>query len=208
MEEIMNSKEFCLKAKMSLKKLETLEKKGEIVPIRKGRKRYYTEQMLADYLGIKLKNESKKKVRRKIIAYYRVSTNSQKKEMKNQKNFIEQFSINAGIPIDEYYFDIGSGINFKRKNFLKIIDMIENEEVSQLIVTHKDRLTRFAFDLIDERCKVKNVKLTVINLESTSPQQELVEDLMSIIHVFSCRLYGLRKYKNKISKDLKNDIDS
>ena len=113
----------------------------------------------------------------------------------------KSFSINSGIVIDEYLSDIGSGMNFKRKNFLKIIDDIENQKISKLIVTYKDRLTRFAFDLIQERCDKNNVELIVINLESTSPQQELVEDLMTIIHVFSSRLYGLRKYKKILKED-------
>lgn len=81
--------------------------------------------------------------------------------------------------------------------------MIENQEISTLIITYKDRLTRFAFDLIKERCKVNDVELIVINLETTSPQEELVEDLITIIHVFSRRLYGLRKYKSKIRKEFK-----
>ena len=199
------SKEFCSKIKVSMKTLENLEKKGIIEPIRKGHLRYYTEEHVEKYFGIKNEKEEKNK---KVIAYYRVSTNSQKKEMLNQRKTIESFSISKGIVINEYLSDIGSGMNFKRKNFLKIIDMIENKEISKLIVTYKDRLTRFAFDLIEERCKTNNVELIVINIESTSPQQELVEDLMTIIHVFSCRLYGLRKYKNKIKKDLDQEIDT
>ena len=199
------SKEFCSKIKVSMKTLENLEKKGIIEPIRKGHLRYYTDEHVEKYFGIKSEKEEKNK---KVIAYYRVSTNSQKKEMLNQRKIIESFSISKGIVIDEYLSDIGSGMNFKRKNFLKIVDMIENGEISKLIVTYKDRLTRFAFDLIEERCKVNNVELIVINIESTSPQQELVEDLMTIIHVFSCRLYGLRKYKNKIKKDLDQEIDT
>jgi len=199
------SKEFCSKIKVSMKTLENLEKKGIIEPIRKGHLRYYTDEHVEKYFGIKSEKEEKNK---KVIAYYRVSTNSQKKEMLNQRKTIESFSISKGIVIDEYLSDIGSGMNFKRKNFLKIVDMIENGEISKLIVTYKDRLTRFAFDLIEERCKVNNVELIVINIESTSPQQELVEDLMTIIHVFSCRLYGLRKYKNKIKKDLDQEIDT
>lgn len=200
----MRSKEFINKLGISKKKLENLEKEGTIIPIRKGRLKYYTEEMVDEYFG--LENNSKK-VSKKIIGYYRVSTNSQKKEMKYQREALENFSINSGKPIDIYLSDIGSGINFKRKNFLKIIDMIERREISELIVTYKDRLTRFGFDLIEERCNVNNIKLTVINLENSSPEKELVEDLMTIIHAFSSRLYGLRKYK-KIIKDDLNDNQS
>lgn len=200
----MRSKEFISKLGISKKKLENLEKEGVITPIRKGRLKYYTDEMVDEYFGLDTGN---KKVSKKVIGYYRVSTNSQKKEMKYQKEALENFSINSGKPIDEYLSDIGSGINFKRKNFLKIIDMIERREISELIVTYKDRLTRFGFDLIEERCNVNNVKLTVINLEKSSPEKELVEDLMTIIHVFSSRLYGLRKYKKTIKDDL-NDSQS
>lgn len=200
----MRSKEFINRLGISKKKLENLEKEGVITPIRKGRLKYYTEEMVDEYFGLET---NEKKVSKKVIGYYRVSTNSQKKEMKYQKEALENFSINSGKPIDEYLSDIGSGINFRRKNFLKIIDMIEKREISELIVTYKDRLTRFGFDLIEERCTANNVKLTVINLEKSSPEKELVEDLMTIIHVFSSRLYGLRKYK-KIIKDDLNDNQS
>jgi len=200
---IYKAKEFCEKLSISLKTLERLEKDGTITPIRKNsRTRFYTDEHIEKYLGLEI---VKKKDKRKVIAYYRVSTNSQKKEMIHQKDSIENFSINSGITVDEYLFDIGSGINFKRKNFLRIINMIENQEISKLIITYKDRLTRFAFDLIEERCKMNNVEIIIINLESTSPEKELVEDLMTIIHVFSCRLYGLRKYKKVLKKELDDD---
>lgn len=200
----MRSKEFINRLGISKKKLENLEKEGVITPIRRGRLKYYTEEMVDEYFGL---DTSEKKVSKKVIGYYRVSTNSQKKEMKYQKEALENFSINSGKPIDEYLSDIGSGVNFRRKNFLKIIDMIEKREISELIVTYKDRLTRFGFDLIEERCMVNNVKLTIINLEKSSPEKELVEDLMTILHAFSSRLYGLRKYK-KIIKDDLNDNQS
>lgn len=200
----MRSKEFINRLGISKKKLENLEKEGVITPIRKGRLKYYTEEMVDEYFGLET---NEKKVSKKVIGYYRVSTNSQKKEMEYQKEALENFSINSGNPIDEYLSDIGSGIDFKRRNFLKIIDMIEKREMSELIVTYKDRLTRFGFDLIEERCMVNNVKLTVINLEKSSPKKELIEDLMTIINVFSGRLHGLRKYK-KIIKDDLNDNQS
>ena len=195
---VMRSGEFIKRLGVSKKTLENLEKKQVIKPIRKGRLKYYTEEMVDEYFGLP---STKQKVNKKVIAYYRVSTNSQKKEMKHQRESLEQFSVNSGIVIDEYLFDVASGTNFKRENFLKIIDMIERGEVSELIITYKDRLTRFGSDLIEERCRVNNTKLTVINLESSSPEQELVEDLITVIHVFSSRLYGLRKYEKKIKED-------
>lgn len=202
---LYKAKEFCERVRISIKTLERLEKSGKITPIRRGpRLRYYTEEHVSHLLGI---FDSEKKSKRKVIAYYRVSTNSQKREMIYQRQSIEKFCLSSGVAVDEYLSDIGSGINFKRKNFLKIIDMIERGEISKLIFTHKDRLTRFAYELIEERCSVNNVELVVINLESSSPQKELVEDLMTIIHVFSCRLHALRKYKNQIKEVISNGDD-
>lgn len=200
----MRSKEFINKLGISKKKLENLEKEGTITPIRKGRLKYYTDEMVDEYFGL---DANTKKVSKKVIGYYRVSNKNQKEEIKYQKEALENFSINSGKPIDEYLSDIGSGIDFKRKNFLKIIDMIERREISELIVTYKDRLTRFGFELIEERCNLNNVKLTVVNLEKSSPEKELIEDLIDVIHLFSKRLRGLQKYK-KIIKDDLNDSQS
>jgi putative resolvase len=81
-----------------------------------------------------------------------------------------------------------------------------------LVVAHKDRLCRFAFDFIEELAKTYGCEIIVANQENLSPQQELVEDLMAIIHCFSCRLYGLRSYstdlKNQLQKTIDNPIQS
>lgn len=70
-------------------------------------------------------------------------------------------------------------------------------------MTYKDRFIRFGYDWFERLCLTHGAKIVVLNNKETSPDQELVEDMISIVHVFSCRLYGLRKYKNK----LKNDSD-
>lgn len=91
-------------------------------------------------------------------------------------------------------------MNFKRKKFLAIIDRIEHGEVSKLIVAHKDRLVRFGFDFFDIFAEKHGCKMVVVNQEQLSPQHEMVEDLMAIVHCFSSRLYGLRTYKKKIKE--------
>lgn len=202
----MRSEEFRSRIGVSKKKLETLEKAGQIKPIRKGRLKYYTEDMISNYFGVVSEKVIPKK--RKVIGYYRVSTRGQSKELKYQREALENFSINSGKIIDEYMSDYGSGLNFKRKNFLKVFDMIENNEVEEIIITYKDRLTRFAFDLIEERARVHGTKITIINIQSSSPEEELIEDLMSVIHVFSSRLYGLRGWSNKLKKELNDDKNS
>ena len=76
-------------------------------------------------------------------------------------------------------------------------DRIAAGDISRLIVAHKDRLVRFGFDLLDHIAKRSACVIEVVNQESLSPQEEMTEDLLSIVHTFSCRLYGMRKYKRK-----------
>jgi putative resolvase len=197
---LMNAKEFCNRIAISKRTLNRIIAANELTPIYKRSRLYFTEQHVQQYIG-SIKNETD----RKIIAYYRVSTSSQKKEIENQKNALENFSINNGFKIDEYLYDVGSGINFKRKNFLKIIDEVIKGNIDTVIITYKDRLCRFAFELLEYFFSKFNTEIYIINIESTSPQEELIEDLMTIIHVFSSRLYGLRKYKKEIKNDLYNE---
>ncbi|HAJ58208.1 MAG TPA: hypothetical protein DCP31_02140 [Cyanobacteria bacterium UBA8543] len=91
-------------------------------------------------------------------------------------------------------------MNFKRKLFLKLMKAVRMGEVSHIIVAHKDRLARFGYDFIEELASWYGCRITVVNQESLSPQQEMVEDLMAVVHCFSCRLYGLRTYKKQIKK--------
>ena len=79
---------------------------------------------------------------------------------------------------------------------------MENK-VDSIIVTHKDRFIRFGYDWFERFLSKYNVKIIVVNNELLSPQEELVQDIISILHVFSCRIYGLRKYKKKIEGDEK-----
>ena len=104
--------------------------------------------------------------------------------------------------------EIGGGLNFKRKKFRQIIHWAIQGEIKLLCVAHKDRLCRFAFDFIEELATSYGCEIIVANQESLSPQQELVEDLMAIIHCFSCRLYGLRSYSADLKNQLKATIDN
>lgn len=142
--------------------------------------------------------------KRKNIIYCRVSSSNQKNDLSSQKNFLIDFTRNMGLSIDEIYTDIGSGMNFKRKNFLKLLEEVQNNEVESVTIAHKDRLCRFGYELIEHLFNKSNVKINLINDDRLSPEQELCQDLTSIIHVFSSRLYGLRKYKNKIKKMCEN----
>ena len=89
-----------------------------------------------------------------------------------------------------------------------LLDIVEKREIESIIVAHKDRLVRFGFEWFEEFCRKHGTRIIVINHESMSPQEEMTKDLLSIIHCFSSRLYGLRKYKNELNKLVKSsEID-
>ena len=133
--------------------------------------------------------------------YTRVSTNGQKDDLKNQIEFLLNFTSSKGIIVDEIIEDIGSGLNYNRRKWNKLIEECMGNKVDSIIVTHKDRFIRFGYDCFERFLSKYNVKIIVVNNELLSPKEELVQDIISILHVFSCRIYGLRKYKKKIKRD-------
>lgn len=152
--------------------------------------RYFDENDMRSILG-------KADEKRMTVVYCRVSSHGQKDDLQSQIAAMEQYCLGAGIAVDEWMREIGGGMNFKRKQFLGLMDRIAAGEISRLIVAHKDRLVRFGFDLLDHIAKRSACVIEVVNQESLSPQEEMTEDLLSIVHTFSCRLYGMRKYKRK-----------
>jgi len=119
----------------------------------------------------------------------------------SQVNAMEIYCRSAGVAVDEWVQEIGGGMNFKRKHFLSILDRMQRGEIEKLLVAHKDRLVRFGYDLIAHIAAENGCEIVVVNQNSLSPQQEMVEDLLSIVHTFSCRLYGMRKYKKQLRED-------
>jgi predicted site-specific integrase-resolvase len=117
---------------------------------------------------------------------------------------MEKFCINGAIAVDEWIAEIGGGMNFKRKLFIKLMDDIQQGKVSKLLIAHKDRLCRFGFDFFERMAKGFGTEMIIVNQESLSPEKEMDEDLLAIIHTFSCRLYGLRRYSKILKKDLKS----
>lgn len=101
--------------------------------------------------------------------------------------------------------DIGSGINYNKKGLNKLIEMITNNEIGKIVILYKDRLLRFGFELIENICNRYNCSIEIIDNTPKTEEQELVEDLVQIITVFSCKLQGKRA--NKAKKIIKELID-
>ncbi|MDO9464680.1 MAG: IS607 family transposase [bacterium] len=130
------------------------------------------------------------------ICYCRVSSYKQKDDLERQVQFMRNRFPEATI-----VKDIGSGINFKRKGLYAILERAMQGDCIELISAHRDRLCRFGFDLIKWIVEKSGGRIVVLNDNNLSPEAELTQDLLTILHVFSCRMHGLRSYKNKIAKD-------
>ena len=161
--------------------------------------RYYTEKQLKEFYG-EVSNKE-----RMVIGYCRVSSAKQKEELERQVENVKTYLITKGYQF-KIISDIGSGINYDRKGLNQLIQMILQDEVSKVVVLYKDRLVRFGFELIENICEFKSVDIEVIDSTEKSEEQEVVEDLVQIITVFSCRLQGKRAKKTKdMIKELLND---
>jgi len=178
--------------------LRNWEKEGKIEAIRTpGKKRYYNvKKFLKQYRNEEIEIPIKKEKRN--ICYCRVSSESQKDDLENQIKYMKE-----KYPTFEILSDIGSGINFKRKNLKVIINLGLKNELGTLAIAYKDRLCRIAYDLIaDLLIENSETKIIIENKSDHSFEQELADDMIQIVTVFSSRLYGMRSYKNRILNKL------
>lgn len=159
-------------------------------------RRYYTYGQYLQFKGIQTENDI-----RDIVIYARVSTRNQKDDLKNQIVFLKQFCNSKGIIANQCMEDFGSGWNYNRKKWNKLLEEVMGNKIKTFIISSKDRIIRFGYDWFEKLCEKFNTQIIVVNNETLSPNEELVQDIISILHVFSCRLYGLRKYKNQIKGD-------
>lgn len=198
MEKVYNVTEFAEMIGKSVKTLQRWDREGILTAYRSpSKRRYYTHRQYEEYMGI-TRTENKQNV-----IYARVSTKNQKDDLQNQLKFMYEYTKNNGIPISNIYTDYGSGLNYKRKNWNKLIDDCFAGNISQIYVSYSDRFVRFGYDWICEILKkYTGVEVISINDIITSPEEDMIQDLISIIQVFSCRVYGLRKYKKKIEKEI------
>lgn len=159
----------------------------------------YDEDSVYAFIGRK-----KEKKDRKIISYSRVSTQAQRSQLKEQTNRIYESCVSRGIQLDEQIEDIKSGMSFDREGLQKLCELVIKNEVELVIIENKDRLTRFCYDLLEGIFRYFGTKILVLSeeIQNKSYEQELTEDLISIIHYFSMKSYSYRRKLNKIRKEL------
>ena len=159
-------------------------------------RRYYTYDQYLQFKGIQTENDV-----RDVVIYARVSTKNQKDGLQNQVEFLKQFCNAKGMIVNQCIEDFGSGLNYNRKKWNQLLDEVMENKIKTIVISSKDRFIRFGCDWFEKFCKKFNTTIMVVNNEALSPNEELVQDIISILHVFSCRLYGLCKYKKQIEGD-------
>lgn len=131
------------------------------------------------------------------VAYARVSSHDQKKDLERQKTLLASYCGAKGWKY-EIISDLGSGMNYRKKGLKKVIDAILCKKMTRLVLSHKERLLRFGAELIFTLCEINQIEVVIINQgEDGSFEEELAKDVLEIITVFSARLYGARSHKNK-----------
>ena len=166
------------------------EREGQVLPVRRseGGTRYYDLNQL---LGLKeLETDL-------TVAYARVSSRDQKEDLKRQVERLELYCAAKGWSY-EVIQDLGSGMNYRKKGLKRLLEKILNRQVKRVVLTHKDRLLRIGAELVFALCEARKVEVVIINQgEEPSFEEELVQDVLEIITVFSARMYGSRSHKNR-----------
>lgn len=205
--------EFANRIGKTIQTLRNWDKKNILKPshVTQGGTRYYSQEQLNHFLGLK----SEKQINKKIVGYCRVSSHKQKDDLERQIENVKTYMYAKGYQF-EIITDIGSGINYNKKGLNQLIDMVTNSEVEKIVVLYKDILIRFGYELIENLCNKFGTTIEIIDNTEKTGEQELVEDLVQIVTVFSYRLQGKRANKAKKmikeliegDKDIKDNVDS
>lgn len=157
----------------------------------------------------RLLGDSTKSKNKLIVSYARVSTQNQKKQLVEQNQRIYESCISRGIKLDKQFSDIKSGMSADRQEFQELLNGIIRNKIDTVVIENKDRLVRFGYEILEYVCKCHGCKILVLNdiLENKSYEQELTEDLISIIHYFTMKNYSHRRKLNKLRKELENNCE-
>src|SRR5271169_2852770 len=194
MDKVYSPKEFGKLIGRTTNTLQKWDRAGKLKAHRSptSNRRYYTHDQYLEYMGLISSGKGQ------TVVYARVS--SVAPDLANQVAALQVYCIEHEIKVDLWKQDVGSGLNYKRKQFNQLFEMVELGQVKMVIVAHRDRLVRFGFEWFEAFCERHGTKLVVINGDKLSPEKEMVEDLMTIVTVFSARFHGLRSYR-KVIKD-------
>lgn len=186
--------QFAKLINVTTQTLRNWDKKKILVPIKtKTNQRRYTDQHLMKFKQLKVTQKLN-------VLYCRQSTKNQKNSLENQQQKLKQFCLSKGIEINKIISQFGSALNYNRAGLKQLIQLIITDKVQTIVIYYKDRLVRFGFQIIQYLCSLHDVTLIIADTSQTNKtkQQQFADDLISIIHYFSMKVYGSRNYKSKI----------
>ena len=193
MSKLLSIKQAANQLGVSVSTLRRWDETGVLVAQRtpKGHRRYDLSKINPNLTRNKVEQQSK------TIAYARVSSHDQKPDLQRQIEILELYCSAQGWSF-EVISDLGSGRNYHKKGLKRLLDDILDNKIDRLVLTHKDRLLRFGAELVFALCEARQVEVVIINQgENLSFEEELAQDVLEIITVFSARLYGSPSKKNK-----------
>ena len=193
MSKLSSIKQAANQLGVSVSTLRRWDETGVLVAQRtpKGHRRYDLSKINPNLTRNKVEQQ------RKTIAYARVSSHDQKPDLQRQIEMLELYCSSQGWSF-KVISDLGSGINYHKKGLKRLLDDILDNKIDRLVLTHKDRLLRFGAELVFALCEARQVEVVIINQgENLSFEEELAQDVLEIITVFSARLYGSPSKKNK-----------
>ncbi len=186
---------FAKASGLSVSTLRRLHATGELVPchITDSGTRYYSQDQLD---SLTTPERATRMGDKPAVGYCRVSTRAQKDDLETQVSNVEAYMAARGYQYSIIQ-DIGSGINYDKQGLHELLRLINERQVSRVVVLYRDRLVRFGFELIEYLCRLNDVTLEVVDHTAHSREQELSDDLIQIVTVFANRLYGARSKRTR-----------
>lgn len=199
---LLNIKEAAEYLSVHPDTLRRWEREGKITSIKtEGGHRRYQKESLDEYIGIQKKSDAKSIL--PIATYSRVSSHEQKQkgDLDRQSQRLSEYCAKKKYVVEYIIKDVGSGLSDTRNGFVKLVDLVISKKISKVVIEHKDRLTRFQYNLIDKFFNSYNVQLERVDLgDDISEEEELVNDIMMLMASFSGKLYGKRSAKRRKEK--------
>jgi putative resolvase len=203
MESTYSPKQFGQLIGRSVKTLQKWDRDGILTAHRSPtNRRYYTQDQYLAYRGLTAAPSGK------TIVYARVSSSGQKADLSTQIAALRAYCVQKQYQPDEWIEEIGSGLDYRRPQFNRVLEDIELGQVRRLIIAHHDRLVRFGFDWFAAFCARHGTDVLIVNGDTLSPEHEVVRDLLAIVQVFSERLDGLRSAKTLIQEAVRKANDT
>ena len=177
------------------------EGKIRVTKLKNGRYEYNDDDVYS-FVGKRVERHGTK-----IVSYSRVSTQDQRNQLKDQTQRIYDSCVLRGIKLDDQLEDIGSGMSSDRKGFENLCMMIFHGDIDTVVIETKGRLTRFGFDMLEKFFKYFGTRILVLNdgVENKTYEQELTDDLISVINYFTMKSHLHKRKLNKLRKELEKD---